>query len=1399
MDLFIEDSEPLYIEGAEEIILYTENNSNIELSLPHDPEIPLMNHLLLSNIGVYSHAIIDSHIDNNSNPHNVTKAQVGLSNVDNTSDDNKPVSGPQGTAIATAIANLVNSAPSTLDTLKELADALGDDPNFATTMTSTLASKAPLIHTHVMADITDLAASVAIHDAANRDRANHTGTQSSTTIIDSVDKRFVTDADLGIIANQSGINTGDQDLSGKADLVHYHSLNDLTQTGATNGQVPLWSGTHWVPSTPSSGGGTWGSITGTLSSQTDLQAALNAKVDENSPIIGATKTKITYDSKGLVTSGIDATTADITDSTNKRYVTDAELVIIGNTSGTNTGDQNLIGLVPKTTTVNGHALSTNVTVTQSDIGLGSVDNTSDLAKPISTATQTALDLKLNIIDFVPGGINKQVQFNDSGSFNGSELYYDKINERLGIQVTSPTVPLHIDNNIAQTVALPSGISHTLTLDPSVDSPVSYSISEVTVPDGSLSAIGFSQADDPSYGFLADASININVTIYPYKIINGSTYYTGTSSVSVTDNSDGQTCGFNYTWTPIGGIDGYVLVSSGTASQGNPNWIIDVGNTSSYLDTGASSSNSGTPTPFSSICFPYQPTTGYSDPTSGSAGFTSDGSGQISSGSDWQVYVYGYVTIYGQNYYSSTPYMIDLGIDPNDGNNYAASGSFSGGTYPNYIAILNIGGVVAGQDLGSGTSFYITTQIATTITPQLVSYSGTTWSNSAYGKITSPSTKYSITHNDQSITDSNPVTGYIFLNTFATFGNATDLKVIATTPSSRSNGYIYNGSIVGSFYQINTGLGDSIVTPSTIGFLATGQTQLYDFYTKLNIYGADTYSPSATTETVIYPNDGQYYVVTFAGTFPSGATLKINKVGTGWQEQPNFSYVIDNTIATWGGSSTVTPNSAYSPTAFIDWDSRHLTSTNTTPMQIRDHNTALVPRIIMAAYYGGIGQMQAGWGYSANQNFVFDSYNHGLEIGVLGTPDYIFTPTQAIFNNNITSSINLVFKGGGGNTVLTANSNINTLQLGYVNYNYDTFSALSIQPYNSDSGLIFYPNPSAPTSAYQWAVQNSSASVMSSVNSIGHMGVGGVSSSADSRLYIGAGNNSVAQIKFQSTASLPSGAVPYGLSVMSDKLWFSDSAATYKSLLTSLSSSTAGNYWFSDSLGNPSAASGISTNGSSLITINSSFILFAQGGLSVASGKDLTMGSSSRFLGAFRPNIASISANTTLNAANHSPFTEFTGSTSGRTITLPTAASISGIQYNIYNRSSVSVTVATTSSQAMNYAGGVPTSIVLQPGDMIYNTATASSTWDSVVIQNITSTTRGGVIAGSKTATGTATTTFTVTIGSTQPNATYKVAVTPSNALSAALYYVNNKTTTTFDVVYLAGLTGAVAFDWILTN
>lgn len=66
---------------------------------------------------------------------------------------------------------------------------------------------------------------------------------------------------------------------------------------------------------------------------------LISAVQANAAITGDTKTKITYDAKGLVTAGTNATTADVAATTDKNYVNDAQLTVIGNTSGTNTGDQ----------------------------------------------------------------------------------------------------------------------------------------------------------------------------------------------------------------------------------------------------------------------------------------------------------------------------------------------------------------------------------------------------------------------------------------------------------------------------------------------------------------------------------------------------------------------------------------------------------------------------------------------------------------------------------------------------------------------------------------------------------------------------------------------------------------------------------------------------------------------------------------------------------------------------------------------------------------------------------------------------------------------------------------------------------------------------------------------------
>ena len=71
------------------------------------------------------------------------------------------------------------------------------------------------------------------------------------------------------------------------------------------------------------------------------------------------------------------TTADIADSLNKRYVTDANLTVIGNTSGTNTGDQDLSTYQPYTTATTGSVISFVVPQVYNSVASPSSSNITD--------------------------------------------------------------------------------------------------------------------------------------------------------------------------------------------------------------------------------------------------------------------------------------------------------------------------------------------------------------------------------------------------------------------------------------------------------------------------------------------------------------------------------------------------------------------------------------------------------------------------------------------------------------------------------------------------------------------------------------------------------------------------------------------------------------------------------------------------------------------------------------------------------------------------------------------------------------------------------------------------------------------------------------------------------------
>ena len=153
---------------------------------------------------------------------------------------------------------IVGSAPGTLDTLQELGAALGDDPNFATTLTTSIATKLPLVGGTITGPLQLTTGPLQL-------TAPGTPTITSPTSI-------IINADSGNgIINFSGskvMNLGDpvnsQDAVTKSyvesyvdSMIYKDSDVDtrLNTVLATAGQVLSWNGTIFTWVTPSSGGG----------------------------------------------------------------------------------------------------------------------------------------------------------------------------------------------------------------------------------------------------------------------------------------------------------------------------------------------------------------------------------------------------------------------------------------------------------------------------------------------------------------------------------------------------------------------------------------------------------------------------------------------------------------------------------------------------------------------------------------------------------------------------------------------------------------------------------------------------------------------------------------------------------------------------------------------------------------------------------------------------------------------------------------------------------------------------------------------------------------------------------------------------------------------------------------
>ena len=313
----------------------------------------------------------------------LTKSSVGLANVDNTSDANKPVSTATQTALdakasntalanheadttnihgiadtsalatktyadnaaSTAVAAVIDSAPGALDTLNELAAALNDDASYATTITNALALKAPLASPTFTGTVSGVTkAHVGLGNADNTsDAAKPVSTAAQTA--------------LDLKANLAG----------------------PTFTGTVSGITKSMVGLGSVDNTADSAK----PISTATQTALDLKLASATAASTYAPLAGPTFTGTV---SGVTKSMVGLANVDNTTDAGKPVSTAQQtaLDLKANLAGpTFTG------------TVSG--------ITKSMVGLGSVDNTADTAKPISTATQTALNLKLNAADMIDGG------------------------------------------------------------------------------------------------------------------------------------------------------------------------------------------------------------------------------------------------------------------------------------------------------------------------------------------------------------------------------------------------------------------------------------------------------------------------------------------------------------------------------------------------------------------------------------------------------------------------------------------------------------------------------------------------------------------------------------------------------------------------------------------------------------------------------------------------------------------------------------------------------------------------------------------------------------------------------------------------------------------------------------
>ena len=307
------------------------------------------------------------------------------------------------TQISTAIANLVNTAPSTLDTLNEIAVALGNDPNFSTTITNLIAAKAPISSPSFTWDISFSGATgitglnkthvglSSVDNTSDLNKPISTATQTALNAKAPLASPTFTGTVLGITKSMVGLSNVDNTTDiGKPISTATQSALDLKAPlagPAFTGAVSFTGATAVTGLTKTTVG--LANVDNTTDANKPISIATQAVLDLKAPLSGPSFSGSVSFTGATSVAGLTKTTVglanvDNTSDANKpiSIATQAVLDLKAPIGGPAfTGSVSFTGA----TSVTG--------LTKTTVGLANVDNTSDANKPISIVTQSALDLK----------------------------------------------------------------------------------------------------------------------------------------------------------------------------------------------------------------------------------------------------------------------------------------------------------------------------------------------------------------------------------------------------------------------------------------------------------------------------------------------------------------------------------------------------------------------------------------------------------------------------------------------------------------------------------------------------------------------------------------------------------------------------------------------------------------------------------------------------------------------------------------------------------------------------------------------------------------------------------------------------------------------------------------------